>query len=165
MKGFPHCLWNKCLHLDPDGISHLFPILMMKEVFTLGSRRYQSFGNFGFLRFFFANSYRIFGCPWASRKYISDMLLKLSYHITIPCQWASLESLKYIWKPARMCILCLQYLVNKFWKQDVNIPDSILLSLFIMFISRRLSISINYECNCMCSCPLADCTIYINWSK
>ena len=43
---------------------------MMKVVFTLGSKRYQSFGNFGFLRFFFANSYRIFGRPWASRNEI-----------------------------------------------------------------------------------------------
>ena len=40
---------------------------MLKEVFTLGSRRYQSFGNFGFLRFFYENSCRIFGRPWASR--------------------------------------------------------------------------------------------------
>ena len=41
---------------------------MMKEVFTLESRRYQLFGNVDFLCCFFANSYRIFGRPWASRK-------------------------------------------------------------------------------------------------
>ena len=53
----------------------------MKEVFTLGSRRYQSFGNFGFLRVFFANSY-----PWASRKYcfcmtVNDFYSKICFII------------------------------------------------------------------------------------
>ena len=33
-----------------------------------GIRRNQTFGNFGFLRFFFANSCRIFGRKWESRK-------------------------------------------------------------------------------------------------
>ena len=64
-----------------------FPTLMMKEVFTLGSRRYQSYGNFGFLCFFFSNSYRIFGRPWASPDPPSVWLVFFIFDVRLTNVW------------------------------------------------------------------------------
>ena len=49
-----------------------------RSVYT-GSRRYQLFGNFWFLHFFFANSYCIFGRTWASQKSCGTLKIMSPY--------------------------------------------------------------------------------------
>ena len=60
---------------------------MMKEVFILGSRRYQSFGNFGFLRFFFANSCR--GRSWVSRNHVRTEM-RQSFVTIVTITWENI---------------------------------------------------------------------------